>query len=161
MATFSLQLLGTFRAEIDGQAITGFRSNKVRTLLAYLAVEAGRPHRRETLTALFWPESEPRSSRASLRKALSNLRKVFEPWGDSEQSALQIDQHTVTFHSQHPDFWIDAVRFGQIIQHTETHRHSALSRCSECIDKLVEASSLYQGNFLAGLTIWLHGFPIF
>ena len=38
------------------EPVTAFASNKVRALLAYLAVEADRPHRREALAGLLWPE---------------------------------------------------------------------------------------------------------
>ena len=40
----------------DGAPITAFESDKVRALLAYLAVESGRPQRREMLAGLLWPE---------------------------------------------------------------------------------------------------------
>ena len=52
MAHLSLTLLGPFQASLDGQPITAFRYDKVRALLAYLAVESDRPHRRETLAGL-------------------------------------------------------------------------------------------------------------
>ena len=43
-------------ATLDGEPIAGFHSNKVRALLAYLAVEANRPHRREVLVGLLGPD---------------------------------------------------------------------------------------------------------
>ncbi len=43
MPHLTMQLLGSFRAALDGRPIAGFESNKVRALLAYLAVEADRP----------------------------------------------------------------------------------------------------------------------
>ena len=52
MAQLSLSLLGSFQATLDGKPITGFKSNRVRALLAYLAVEADRQHRREVLARL-------------------------------------------------------------------------------------------------------------
>ena len=56
MTHLSLKLLGAFQAAIDGQPVDDFISDKVRALLAYLAVEAGKPHRRESLAALLWAE---------------------------------------------------------------------------------------------------------
>jgi DNA-binding SARP family transcriptional activator len=38
--------LGPFHVTLDGKPVAGFESNKVRALLAYLAVEADRPHSR-------------------------------------------------------------------------------------------------------------------
>jgi hypothetical protein len=40
MAVVTLTFLGSFQAAIDSVAISGFRSDKVRALLAYLALEA-------------------------------------------------------------------------------------------------------------------------
>ena len=47
MARLKLIFLGPFQATLDGRPILGFESNKVRALLAYLAVEWSRPHARD------------------------------------------------------------------------------------------------------------------
>ena len=73
MACLRVRLLGPLQVTLDEVAATGFVSDKVRALLAYLALETGQPHRREKLAGLLWPE---RSARANLRPALSNLRQV-------------------------------------------------------------------------------------
>lgn len=44
MRRLSLYLLGPYQVTLDGEPITEFRSDKVRALLAYLAVEADGPH---------------------------------------------------------------------------------------------------------------------
>jgi DNA-binding SARP family transcriptional activator len=72
----SLALLDTFHATLDGKSITGFESNTVRALLVYLAVEADRPHSRDELIGLLWPDQPDATTRANLRNALSNLRQV-------------------------------------------------------------------------------------
>lgn len=54
---------------LDGTPLT-FDTRKAVALLAYLAV-TGQPHRRETLAALLWPESEQTRARAALRRTLS------------------------------------------------------------------------------------------
>ena len=61
MARLSISLLGTFQVLLYGQAVTGFESDKVRALLAYLALESDRPHRREALAGLLWPERPERT----------------------------------------------------------------------------------------------------
>jgi DNA-binding SARP family transcriptional activator len=47
MARLSISLLGSFQVTLDGEPVTTFESAKVRALLAFLAVEAGRAHRRD------------------------------------------------------------------------------------------------------------------
>ena len=78
MAHLSISLLGSFQVTLDGEPVTGFESARVRALLAYLAVESDRPHRRETLAGLLWPNWPDRSARTNLRRALSNLRKAIQ-----------------------------------------------------------------------------------
>ena len=40
MARLSIRLLGPFQVTLDGQPVTAFEPDKVRALLAYLAVES-------------------------------------------------------------------------------------------------------------------------
>ncbi len=77
----TLTLLGTLQFTLDGKPLTAFESDKVRALLAYLALETGHPHRREALAELFWPDRPDGVARNSLRQALANLRKAI---GDRE-----------------------------------------------------------------------------
>ncbi|MGC9357808.1 MAG: AfsR/SARP family transcriptional regulator, partial [Anaerolineae bacterium] len=96
MAELSIHLFGAFEVTLAGEPVTGFASDKVRALLAYLAVEADRPHRREALTGLLWPRYSESSARANLRRALANLRTVI---GDRQASPpfLAISRQTVQF----------------------------------------------------------------
>ncbi len=74
MAHLSIRVLGPFQVSLDGEPVSGFASDKVRALLAYLALSPDRPHRREALAGLLWPEFPERSARTNLRNALANLR---------------------------------------------------------------------------------------
>ena len=65
MPHLTLYLLGGFEARLDDQPITTFGTDKARALLAYLAIESGRPHRRSALAALLWPELSARKAAAS------------------------------------------------------------------------------------------------
>ena len=56
MARLSLALLGSLRITLGGQPVSGFVYNKARALLVYLAIEADRPHQRDALVGLLWPE---------------------------------------------------------------------------------------------------------
>lgn len=78
MARRALSFLGTFQATLDGRPITTFESNKVRGLLAYLAVQADCPHSRDALANLFWSDFSNRDAHNNLRYALSNLRQAID-----------------------------------------------------------------------------------
>jgi DNA-binding SARP family transcriptional activator len=52
MSRLTLSLLGPPEFTLNGSPVTGFESNKVRALLAYLAVEADCPHHRLALAGL-------------------------------------------------------------------------------------------------------------
>ena len=78
MVRLSISLLGTFQVLLYGQEIAGFDSDKVRALLAYLAIESDRPHRREALAGLLWPERPERTARHNLSQALFNLRTLLD-----------------------------------------------------------------------------------
>ena len=55
MPRLTLGLLGPVEVALDGEPVTGLAYEKVRALLAYLAVESDRPHHRDTLAALLPP----------------------------------------------------------------------------------------------------------
>jgi len=73
MEPLTIRFLGISEISLGDQALS-FRTRKVLALLAYLAVERGM-HSRESLMAMFWPESPSSSAAASLRVTLSRLRQ--------------------------------------------------------------------------------------
>ena len=74
---FTLSLFGGFHVTMNGRPVTNFRTDKVRALLAYLAIEADRPHRRETLATLLWPDQPQTTSLMNLRQSLYRLRRAI------------------------------------------------------------------------------------
>ncbi len=72
------QMLGGFVGRRGDAVLQRYRSQQHRALLAYLVLHAGRSQRREHLIDLFWPESDVDAGRASLRTALSALRRQLE-----------------------------------------------------------------------------------
>lgn len=73
-----LQLLGGFDARLNGQPVAGLYYGKMRALLAYLAVERERDHKREVLAELLWSGNDPTTARGNLRRTLADLRRVLE-----------------------------------------------------------------------------------
>jgi predicted ATPase/DNA-binding SARP family transcriptional activator/Tfp pilus assembly protein PilF len=159
MPRLELNLLGGFQARLGGATVTAFRSDKARAMLAYLAVEndhagqIGRDHRREGLAALFWPESDESSARANLRMALSNLRQLLAPAATEELALLESDRRAVRLHPGHPHFWLDVACFDTWLGQRTAHNHPDAGYCPACVPWLEQALALYQGDFLAGLTL--------
>jgi DNA-binding SARP family transcriptional activator/predicted ATPase len=172
-------MFGPLQVTVDEQPATGFASDKVRALLAYLAVEAEWPHRREKLAGLLWPDQPERSARANLRRALSNLRLVI---GDRARSSgragspvpaatpptLLVTRQTIQFNRE-SDAWVDITAFAELVNEQmgksangQLGRWANEQRGREAgggIGELEEAVALYRGGFLEGFS--LAGCPAF
>lgn len=147
MAKLSISLLGSFQVRLDDQPVTdAFRTEKERALLAYLAVEASRPHSREYLAELFWPERSESSARTSLRQALLGARQAI---GDRDTSKpfLKISDSSLHFDLD-SDHWLDTAEFARRNQIVQTHAHAAPESCLECANNLQVMVDLYRGDFL-------------
>lgn len=146
MKGLTLTLLGTFQIQVNGEALSGFASNKVRALLTYLVVEAERPHRRDVLAEMLWPNKPERVARRSLKQALSNLRKVI---GDRESTIpfLVVDRNVIQFNSG-SGRRIDVIEFAKHIKNSKTHSHERIECCKTCAEQLTLAVELYHGDFL-------------
>ena len=151
MTRLSLSLLGPFRATLDDQPVTGFESDKVRALLAYLGLESDRPHHRETLAGLLWPERPERSARQNLNQALFNLRRAIGDH-DAEPPFLTITRQTLQF-NRASDHRLDAMALTALLDACEKHRHRRLEICDLCMDRLQQAVALYRGSFLEGFSL--------
>jgi WD40 repeat protein/DNA-binding SARP family transcriptional activator len=143
MAHLSLSLLGPFQVTLAGEPVMSFESDKVRALLAYLAVEARRQHRRESLAGLLWPDWPDRAARTNLRNALANLRKAI---GDRHAAPpfLLITRETIQFNTT-SDHWLDVTAFRTLVK-TDQVGHPA-------VRQLEEAVALYRDSFLEGFSL--------
>jgi WD40 repeat protein/DNA-binding SARP family transcriptional activator len=154
-----LRLFGSFEATLDGERLPGFRSDKVRALLAYLALEGGRAHRRRSLATLLWGEQADRSANASLRVALHNLRQVLKPILDTADGdptglpLLTVTRHSVAFHAQHPACWVDVLVFDAQVAAQQAHVHCSPDYCAACVERMVQMVDLYRGDLLAGFAL--------
>ena len=140
MAHLSIRVLGPLEVRLDGEPVSGFATDKVRALLAYLALSPDRPHRREALAGLLWPEFPERSARTNLRNALANLRKVIRD-DPSSPPFLHSTRQIIQFNSQ-SDHWLDAVAFEGLV--------SAVPPTSVPLEQAV---GLARGTFLEGFSL--------
>lgn len=151
MSQLALYLLGQFQTTVDGDGVTAFRTDKVRALLAYLAVESGRSLSRDTLGALLWPEGAPESVRTNLRQTLCRLRDALHD-RDRPRPFLLATIDTVQLNPT-CDYWVDVLEFDRLFAACEQHRHRSLASCRTCAERLTLAVALYRGEFLAGLCV--------
>jgi DNA-binding SARP family transcriptional activator len=71
-------------------------SRKARALLAYLAMPVGHPCPRAELAALLWPHASALRARASLRRALSDLRSALEAALDGNREMVWLRPEVLT-----------------------------------------------------------------
>ncbi|MFN8471227.1 MAG: BTAD domain-containing putative transcriptional regulator [Anaerolineae bacterium] len=143
-----LAFLGPFHVTLNGQSAR-FATARGRALLAYLAVEADRPHRREALADLLWPDHSETLARRNLSQDLVRLRRAIEDEGD--ERSLQVTATTVRFNAAGAD--VDVTHFQSLLAACADHRHDAIERCPACISRLRAAIALYRGEFLAGFSL--------
>ena len=151
MAELRLFFLGPPRVELDGAPVD-LQRRKTLALLVYLAV-SGKPHTRDALAALFYPELDQRRARAYLRRDLAVLNTSL-PGGSGSGSAgwLAADRDTVELRRS-PGLWLDVDQFRHLAAAGRSHPHPTTSSCAACIPLLTEAVALYTGTFLAGFTL--------
>ena len=82
-------LMGQGRLELDGQPLARLMSSKHQALVFYLAA-TGEPAPRGRLATLLWGDSDETAARASLRVALTRVRRWLP-------DVLDIDNRQVTF----------------------------------------------------------------
>jgi DNA-binding SARP family transcriptional activator len=146
MTHLFIHLLGPFEARLNGEPITGFRSDKVRALLAYLCVESQGAHRREKLAGLLWPDFPESDARANLRWVLSDLRKMIGDRSSPENpqtsaNFLRITRQTVQSNPE-SETWVDV--------HTFLNN---LEASHPTIADLEAGVTCCRGEFMAGFSI--------
>lgn len=148
MTYLSLSLLGTFDAKLDGKPLDGFRSNKARALLAYLAVEA-RSHSRAHLAGLLWPEWPEVSARTYVRQAVGNLRQIL---GDRNAKLpfLLVTRQSIQFNGN-SNCRVDVVEVQKSVGEIDSVTPQLLH--AKSCTALEQALALYNGNFLDGFFI--------
>lgn len=147
MVSLSLSFLGPFEVRLEGR-LAAFATDRARALLAYLGLEANRPHRRETLAALLWPNQPEEAALRNLTQTLVRLRQAI---GDYQASPpfLQITPRTIALKAETVE--LDVVRFQSLAAASASHSHPGPAVCPACLERLEEAADLYRGEFLQGL----------
>lgn len=145
MPNLTLTLLGTPRLTLGGTSLDDVFYEKVEALLAYLAVESNRPHRREVLAEMFWPNLSDDHARSNLRYALFKLREGLKD-KENQIPYLIVSRTSIRFNPD-SDFYLDAADLG------DTFEQSLRPNFSLTIEHLEHLSSLYRGDFMEQSTL--------
>lgn len=141
-----LILFGGFEVRLNGSPVAEVSYNKMRALLAYLAMEQKRDHSRETLADLLWGGSDPETARGNLRRTLADLRRALElPSGNTLFSATKQSIRLT------PAVHVDALDFA--VTAKSCPAAPTLSRCGSCIKQMEQAAGLYRGEFMAEFSL--------
>lgn len=131
----SIELLGGFEfSSVDGEPIR-LKTRKTQVLLAYLALNGGATQPRSKLIGLLWSTRSDEQASASLRQALSELRRQLDPIAPD---ALEINRQSATLDTRAIE--VDALLFESL--------SSANDR-----DTLRRAAGLYAGDLLDGINV--------
>lgn len=151
MAQLSLTLMGPFEALLDGQVATGFQSAKVRALLAFLAVEMARPHARETLAGLLWPNVPDDCAHHSLNQALSNLRHAIHD-DAATPHFLIVSRQCVQFNPR-SEHWLDVEAFDGLTGWRSDRPMGWEGNGSLNGESVAQSVAMYRGPFLEGFSL--------
>ena len=110
---------------------------KAQALFAYLALPAGRSHRRDKLAGLLWSDRGDADARHSLRQALSLITKAMRsgPWG---ATAMSIEADAIAIEPAAIE--VDATRLEGLVADGSP-------------EALLEAVGLWHGDLLDGLNL--------
>jgi predicted ATPase/DNA-binding SARP family transcriptional activator len=151
MPSLALSLFGSFQAKLGGRPIETFAYDKVRALLAYLALAPDGTLARNTLAALLWPEHPDATARGQLRSALATLRAALRD-ATANPPFLLATRHTLQL-NPHSDYTLDVATFTALRKEVDAHRHAPEELCGACVERLKEAVALYRGSFLDQLQV--------
>ena len=137
-----VRLLGTFRAERQGEEVTRFSTQQTASLFAYLALYP-RLHSREEVAYQIWPEVvDGKKLRGNLSVALTALRKRLEPPSVTPGSVIEANRISVRLRAG--SVTSDVTEFSATIK-------AAKQASAEKAPAIWEAAArLYTGELLPG-----------
>lgn len=142
----ALCFLGPPQLYLDNASSIAERRKAV-ALLAYLAIERGQ-HRRESLSALLWPDYDQRKAFTNLRHTLWEIQQsIGEGWliTDHERIGLNEEADPSTGSGQ---VWLDVRQFESLLAQSRAQNDVPLR-----IPLLVESTKLYRNHFLTGFSL--------
>lgn len=151
--TLNISVLGSVRVNLHGNPIENFYFARVCALLVYLAIEDQETHDRNFINTLLWPDAEPQIASSNFRQALSKLRLIVEDKKQSRDKPYILASAKTIGINRETDLFVDLKVFQKLTNEVQKHKHRRLGVCPGCIEKLEQAVSLYEGDFLSEFTI--------
>lgn len=133
----NIRLFGAPSAEIDGQPVDHFHSQRVAALFFYLTLVESAQTRR-TLAALLWDEVDAAQASANLSKTLYHLPAGVKPWLEANRTVIGLQLPAAAS--------VDAHRFVTLYRCAMTPGLHPETRASY----LQQAIDLYRGELLHG-----------
>ena len=131
MDELTIRLLGSLEIAGGGFDRALALSRKAKAVLAFLALQPGRPQSRDRLAALFWRNSPEEQGRTNLRQALAALRKRLGAVLVIEGDSVALDESALD---------VDAAQFEECLSRGD-------------LAALEEAAVIYEGDLLEGFSI--------
>ncbi len=138
-----IQLLGGFHLRSEGTTIPTLDHPRLQALLAYLVLHRDRPHARQHLAFLLWPDSTESQARTNLRTLLHRLRQAFP---DANQW-LHVDAQTVQWRPS-AACTLDVADFAHALAHADQAEQAGDAVTLRAA--LTQAVDLYRGDLLPG-----------
>ncbi len=145
-------LFGPFQVSLNGDPLPTFYSSKARALLAYLLIEANRPHSRDALATLLWGNQPSQKARTNLRTTFAKLRQLLAPL-EVETPLFTTTRQTIQFNFNPAHHWIDVVTFNNLLTICEEKSADGEVNIPGCAKALSQAVPLYKGEFLSDLCV--------
>jgi DNA-binding SARP family transcriptional activator len=150
MTRLSVAVLGAPDVRQDRRPII-FPTRKSLALFLYVLTEGG-PQPRDTLAALFWPESDGAAARATLRSTVARLREALDGLADQH---LIVDRTAVTFRPT-PEFAFDLDALATAYAAAGGITDDALPIGEDrltAVDRLERGADAWRGEFLEGFSL--------
>ncbi len=129
-------LLGQFEVQAENRR-TVIPARAAQSLLAFLVLTAGTPHRREKLAGMLWPDMSDEGARRNLRHELWRLRKALGANQSTITEYILSEEFAIQF-NLNADYWLDVAQLERAPAPDET------------IVEMIARVGLYRGELLPG-----------
>lgn len=135
---------GPFRVLCRSTLISNWQSLKGKSIFKYLVKHHHSPVSKEMLMEVFWPDTDPESSRRNLHQAIYNLRQTLRHGQPDFKAILFEDDHYLL----NPDLslWLDFEEFERGV--IRGRRLELAGNIAGAIEEFQRAEALYLGDYL-------------